>query len=59
MKLVLKTKKQNKKLKSFINKRDKIKTELKVKTAETKEMTKRVTKFLYFTFIFPPVIFFL
>ena len=39
--LMEETKKQNKKLKSFINKRDKIKTELKLKTAETKEMTKR------------------
>ena len=39
--LMEETKKQNKKLKSFINKRDKIKNELKLKTAETKEMTKR------------------
>ena len=40
--LLEETKKQNKKLKTYISKRDKLKIELKLKTAETKEKTIRL-----------------
>ena len=40
--LLEETKKQNKKLKNYIIKRDKLKVDLKEKTAETKEMQKRI-----------------
>ena len=40
--LLEESRKQNKKLKTYINKRDKLKVELKLKTAETKEKTIRL-----------------